>query len=88
LRKKKSKNAKEVCDDCNSPRPRCIICYQDLKPSEEENVVILPCCQIYAHREHIKVWLRKKPSCPNCHADLSIDKQNRNIKKGAYIINR
>ncbi|MHA1218469.1 MAG: RING finger protein [Candidatus Heimdallarchaeaceae archaeon] len=61
----------EVCTSCGSPRPRCIVCFQDLKPEIDTDVVILPCCKIYAHKDHMIVWLRKKPSCPNCHADLS-----------------
>lgn len=61
----------DVCTKCGSPRPRCIVCFQDLKPEIDTDVVILPCCKIYAHKEHMIVWLRKKPSCPNCHADLS-----------------
>ena len=61
----------DVCTKCGSSRPRCIVCFQDLKPEIDTDVVILPCCKIYAHKEHMIVWLRKKPSCPNCHADLS-----------------
>jgi hypothetical protein len=59
------------CDKCNNSRPRCIVCYQDLKPYEQENIVALPCCNIYAHRNHIVTWLMKKPNCPNCNRNLS-----------------
>ena len=61
----------EKCNKCGAPRPRCIICFQDLKPQEEEDVVQLPCCEIYAHRNHIMTWLKKKAVCPNCHHSLS-----------------
>ncbi|NPD88366.1 MAG: E3 ubiquitin protein ligase [Asgard group archaeon] len=60
----------EVCNKCQSPRPRCIICFQELKPAEDEDVVILPCCKIYAHKKHMISWLKQKTSCPNCHLDL------------------
>ncbi|MCE7741870.1 MAG: E3 ubiquitin protein ligase [Candidatus Heimdallarchaeota archaeon] len=61
----------ETCTNCGSARPRCIICFQDLKPEEEDDVVMLPCCEIYAHRDHIMTWLRKKSICPNCHSSLT-----------------
>jgi hypothetical protein len=61
----------EVCDKCNSPRPRCIICYLDLKRSDKEEVVTLPCCEIYSHKDHIISWLKQNPHCPNCHKNLS-----------------
>jgi len=61
----------ETCNKCGSARPRCIICYQDLKPQEENDVVMLPCCGIYAHKDHIMKWLEKKSICPNCHSSLS-----------------
>ena len=61
----------EVCDKCNSPRPRCIICHLDFKPSEKEEIVSLPCCQIYSHKDHIISWLKQNPHCPNCHKNLS-----------------
>ncbi len=61
----------ETCTNCGSARPRCIICFQDLKPQEDVDVVILPCCQIYAHKDHIMTWLEKKSICPNCHQSLT-----------------
>ena len=61
----------EECDKCSAPRPRCLICYQDLKPSEKQEVVHLPCCEIYAHKNHILAWLKKNKRCPNCHEDIS-----------------
>ena len=60
----------EICDKCGVPRPRCIICYLDLKPSEREDVVDTPCCGVYAHKNHIISWLKQKTTCPNCHAEL------------------
>ncbi len=61
----------EICGKCGSPRPRCIICFQDLKPEVDIDVVILPCCKIYAHKDHMTLWFTRKTNCPNCHADLS-----------------
>ncbi len=61
----------EECDKCSAPRPRCLICFQDLKPSEKQEVVQLPCCKIYSHKEHILTWLKKNKKCPNCHEDIS-----------------
>lgn len=61
----------DVCDKCNAPRPRCIICLLDLLPEERENVIETPCCHTYAHYEHILKWLQRKRKCPNCGTDLS-----------------
>ena len=61
----------EECDKCGAPRPRCMICYLDLKPSDKQEVVQHPCCHIYSHKEHILSWLKKNSKCPNCHTDLS-----------------
>ncbi|MHA2358275.1 MAG: RING finger domain-containing protein [Candidatus Heimdallarchaeaceae archaeon] len=61
----------DTCNVCGAPRPRCLICYADLKPSEQEEVVELPCCGIFAHKEHIISWLSQESICPNCHIDLS-----------------
>lgn len=60
----------ETCDKCGSFRPRCIVCYLDLSPSEKDNVVVLPCCGVYAHKHHIIDWLKQKPICPNCTEDI------------------
>jgi hypothetical protein len=61
----------EICDKCGVPRPRCIICHLDLKPSEKEEVVNTPCCGVYAHKNHIISWLKQRSTCPNCHATLT-----------------
>ena len=61
----------EICDKCGAQRPRCMICYQDLKPSDKQEVVQHPCCHIYSHKNHILSWLKKNKNCPNCHTDLS-----------------
>ncbi len=60
----------EICDKCGVPRPRCIICYLDLKPSEKEEVVNTPCCGVYVHKNHIISWLKQRSTCPNCHTEL------------------
>ncbi len=61
-----------VCNKCGSSRPRCIVCLLDLHPSDtEQEIVITPCCGVYAHKSHIIAWLKQNPHCPNCHANLS-----------------
>ena len=61
----------EVCDKCGASRPRCIVCLLDLYPSEiDEDVVTTPCCGVYTHKDHIIVWLKQNPICPNCHENL------------------
>ena len=60
----------ERCDKCGAPRPRCVVCLLDLKPEEHNNVVKLPCCGVYAHREHIMEWLQTHHTCPVCHKPL------------------
>ncbi|MBY9001172.1 MAG: E3 ubiquitin protein ligase [Candidatus Heimdallarchaeota archaeon] len=62
----------EICDKCESPRPRCIVCLLDLFPSEiEEEIVTTPCCGVYTHKDHMVIWLQQNPQCPNCHTNLS-----------------
>ena len=61
----------EYCDKCNSPRPICIVCHSDLRIAEKKEIVTLPCCGVYAHRSHLKIWLKIKSQCPNCQADIS-----------------
>jgi hypothetical protein len=58
------------CNKCNAPRPTCCVCLLDLKPSEKDEVVSTPCCEVYAHKDHILVWLENNPKCPNCRKDL------------------
>jgi hypothetical protein len=64
------KAQEEKCDKCNASRPTCCVCLLDLKPSEKQEVVRTPCCEVYAHRDHILTWLEKNPKCPNCKKDL------------------
>ncbi|MCE7742933.1 MAG: hypothetical protein GOP50_10800 [Candidatus Heimdallarchaeota archaeon] len=63
--------SEEFCDKCDAPRPTCIVCLLDLNPSEKEQVLKLPCCGIYAHKEHINQWLSKNSKCPNCQENLA-----------------
>ena len=60
----------EKCTSCNAKRPTCCVCLLDLKPSEKDEVVSTPCCEVYAHKEHILAWLENNPRCPNCKKDL------------------
>lgn len=56
----------EKCPNCNTNRPRCAICLLDLQPAEKEEVIQMPCCGVYGHREHIMMWVEKAHTCPNC----------------------
>lgn len=58
----------EKCPNCNANRPRCAICLLDLQPAEKEEVIQMPCCGVYGHREHIMIWVEKSHTCPNCRA--------------------
>jgi hypothetical protein len=60
----------QECNKCGAPRPRCTVCLLDLRPSEKDQVITLPCCGVYAHKEHIISWLYENPKCPNCTKDL------------------
>ena len=69
----------EKCPNCNANRPRCAICLLDLQPAEKEEVIQMPCCGVYGHREHILMWVEKAHTCPNCNAKKSdwLDELNR-----------
>ncbi len=56
----------EKCPNCNTNRPRCAICLLDLQPAEKEEVVQMPCCGVYGHREHVLMWIERAHTCPNC----------------------
>ena len=62
-----------VCEKCGAPRPNCIICGLNISPDfdPEDKVIILPCCSIYVHTEHILEWLKIKEICPNCRQELT-----------------
>ena len=57
------------CPKCKAKRPRCSVCLLDLQPTEMEDVVQTPCCGIYAHKNHLIIWLEKTHACPNCKTD-------------------
>lgn len=59
------------CHSCGSKKPSCMICLSDLKKTEE--VIKTPCCQLYAHKEHIRNWLEINAICPNCKQELKIE---------------
>ena len=60
----------EKCDTCGAPRPTCKVCLLDLKISEKKDVVKTPCCETYAHKDHMIAWLEESGKCPNCKKDL------------------
>lgn len=69
------------CSKCGAQRPRCSICLLDLQPSEKEQVVQLPCCGVYGHRDHVLMWVEKAHTCPNCKSQQIewLDELNRII---------
>ncbi len=58
------KSKAKSCSSCDSPRALCAICQAALSP--DDTIVRTPCCQSYAHKEHILNWLSAKGYCPNC----------------------
>lgn len=53
-----------LCYNCGTPTPRCIICWKD--PEITEKVMLLHCCGFHGHENHINDWLRNKNVCPIC----------------------
>lgn len=62
----------EFCVRCGSPRPRCIICLLYLLP-DDPNIVKTPCCNMYAHKNHLQEWLSTSSICPHCKERLTED---------------
>ena len=60
----------EKCSNCGASRPKCMICYQDIKVDEKEKLARLPCCNVYVHEQHIISWLKQNKKCPNCRQNL------------------
>lgn len=58
----------EVCSKCGSPRAVCVVCYSPLYPNEE--IVKLPCCSNYGHKDHISNYLQIKGHCPKCQQKI------------------
>ncbi|MHA1557185.1 MAG: RING finger protein [Candidatus Heimdallarchaeota archaeon] len=58
------KSKAKSCSACDSQRSLCAICQAALSP--DDTIVRTPCCQSYAHKEHILNWLSAKGYCPNC----------------------
>ena len=63
--------SEEICTKCGAPRPNCVVCLLDLNTSEKEAVIKIPCCGVYAHEDHLKMWLKNNIKCPNCHENLA-----------------
>ena len=63
------KSKAKSCSACDSPRSLCAICQSELSP--DDTMVRTPCCQSYAHKEHILNWLSAKGYCPNCLQKIS-----------------
>ena len=58
------------CSECGATRPTCVVCLLDLKSSEKDQIVQLPCCGVYGHKHHITLWLEQNAICPNCKENL------------------
>jgi hypothetical protein len=54
------------CPKCGEKRPECGVCLLDLYLSEAKEIVRTACCGIYAHKDHLIMWLDKTDRCPNC----------------------
>jgi hypothetical protein len=63
--------SESTCTKCGSPKPSCVVCLLDLNTSEKEAVIKVPCCGVYAHEDHLKMWLKTNVKCPNCHENLA-----------------
>jgi len=59
-----------LCSVCGSPKPVCVVCYSELH--KDDDAVKLPCCSVYAHREHIVNYLEIKDCCPKCQQKFDI----------------
>ncbi len=69
----------EKCPNCDANRPRCAICLLDLQPAEKEEIVQMPCCGVYGHREHVLMWVERAHTCSNCKTKMIdwLDELNR-----------
>jgi|GEM_PF-2009760 len=54
------------CKNCGEKFQTCIVCNFSIL----ESLVETPCCQSFAHRSHLKEWLKIKGKCPNCGEKL------------------
>ncbi len=54
------------CKNCLIEFQTCGVC----KLSILDDLVKTPCCESYAHRSHLKEWLKIKGKCPNCREKL------------------
>lgn len=54
----------QICPNCKSPSPRCVICFTD--PETDDMIIMFECCKSYAHYDHAQTWLRSSSECPYC----------------------
>jgi len=54
------------CENCKEEFRTCIICNFPVL----SDFVKTPCCDVYAHRSHLREWLKIKGKCPNCGEKL------------------
>ncbi len=50
---------------------KCIICLQNFEFKENVPVSLCPNCNYAGHRDHFSSWIRQRPTCPICKADLT-----------------
>ncbi len=56
------------CENCLGEFQKCIVC--NLSIPDLDELTKTPCCKTYAHRAHLKEWLKIKGKCPNCGKKL------------------
>ncbi|MFW9924094.1 MAG: RING finger domain-containing protein [Candidatus Thorarchaeota archaeon] len=61
----------DKCSSCGSALPACVVCLSDFNITDE--IVKTPCCQQYAHRDHILNWINVNGLCPSCKIELNKD---------------
>jgi len=54
------------CENCLEEFQTCVVCNLPVLGDLSET----PCCRAYAHRPHLKEWLKIKGKCPNCGEKL------------------
>lgn len=56
------------CWNCLEEFQKCVVC--NLLILDLDALTKTPCCKTYAHRAHLKEWLKIKGTCPNCGEKL------------------
>ena len=59
-----------LSDEFPDEEDKCSICLENFNFSINSNVIKTLFCNHYFHEQCILNWLRIKPKCPNCNANL------------------